>query len=81
MRSSMLLHRRLPARRADHERAARAGRGGLPDHVLEGIQVKTRHWIADIHTGEQSESNLQMAAKAARQALARAESSGRRSIC
>jgi 3-oxoacyl-[acyl-carrier-protein] synthase III len=46
--------------------------GSLPDDVLEGIQVKTRHWIADPLTGEQSETNSQMAAKAARQALERA---------
>jgi 3-oxoacyl-[acyl-carrier-protein] synthase-3 len=43
--------------------------GGLPDEVLEGLQVKTRHWIADPATGEQTETNSQMAAKAARQAL------------
>ncbi len=47
--------------------------GPLPDDVLEGIQVKTRHWVADLHTGEQSETNSQMAAKAALQALERAE--------
>jgi 3-oxoacyl-[acyl-carrier-protein] synthase-3 len=43
--------------------------GGLPDDVLEGLQVKTRHWIADPETGEQTETNSDMAAKAARQAL------------
>ncbi len=43
--------------------------GGLPDDVLEGLQVKTRHWIADPRTGEQSETNSEMAAKAATQAL------------
>jgi 3-oxoacyl-[acyl-carrier-protein] synthase-3 len=43
--------------------------GGLPEDVLEGLQVKTRHWIADPATGEQSETNSEMAVKAARQAL------------
>ncbi|MGA2925169.1 MAG: 3-oxoacyl-ACP synthase III family protein [Solirubrobacteraceae bacterium] len=43
--------------------------GGLPDDVLEGLQVKTRHWIADPLTGEQSETNSEMATKATRQAL------------
>ena len=37
--------------------------GGLPDDVLEGLQVKTRHWIADPRTGEQSETNSEMAAR------------------
>ncbi len=46
--------------------------GGLPDDVLEGLQVKTRHWIADPRTGEQSETNAEMATKAAREALSRA---------
>ena len=43
--------------------------GGLPDDVLEGLQVKTRHWIADPRTGEQGETNAEMAGKAAKQAL------------
>jgi 3-oxoacyl-[acyl-carrier-protein] synthase-3 len=43
--------------------------GGVPDDVLEGLQVKTRHWLADPRTGEQSGSNSEMAAKAATQAL------------
>ncbi len=43
--------------------------GGLPDDILEGLQVKTRHWIADPKTGEQGETNSDMAAKAAKQAL------------
>ena len=43
--------------------------GGLPADVLEGIQVETRHWIADPHTGEQSESNSDMACKAVTEAL------------
>jgi 3-oxoacyl-[acyl-carrier-protein] synthase-3 len=47
--------------------------GPLPDDVLEGIQVKTRHWIADPHTGEQTELNSELATKACRQALERAD--------
>jgi 3-oxoacyl-[acyl-carrier-protein] synthase-3 len=43
--------------------------GPLPDDVLEGIQVKTRHWIADPDTGAQSESNSEMASKAISEAL------------
>lgn len=43
--------------------------GGLPEDILAGLQVKTRHWIADPRTGEQSETNRDMAAKAATQAL------------
>ena len=74
MRSAMLLATgaHLPGEPITNEQLEQVA-GGLPDDVLEGIQVKTRHWIADLHTGEQSESNSQMAAKAARQALARAE--------
>ena len=37
--------------------------GGLPEDVLEGLQVKTRHWIADPRTGEQGETNAEMAAR------------------
>ena len=74
MRSAVLLATGayLPGEPITNEQLEQVA-GGLPDEVLEGIQVKTRHWIADLHTGEQSESNSQMAAKAARQALARAE--------
>ena len=61
----------LPGEPIDNETLARVA-GPLPDEVLEGIQVKTRHWIADPYTGEQSESNSQMAAKAGGQALERA---------
>ncbi len=43
--------------------------GGVPEDVLEGLQVKTRHWIADPRTGEQGETNAEMAGKAAKQAL------------
>jgi 3-oxoacyl-[acyl-carrier-protein] synthase-3 len=47
--------------------------GGVPEDVLEGLQVKTRHWLADPRTGEQSDSNSGMATKAVEQALARAD--------
>jgi 3-oxoacyl-[acyl-carrier-protein] synthase III len=43
--------------------------GGVPDDILEGLQTKYRHWIADIATGEQSESNSDMATKAISEAL------------
>jgi 3-oxoacyl-[acyl-carrier-protein] synthase III len=74
MRSAVLLATgaHLPGEPIDNEQLERVA-GSLPAEVLEGIQVKTRHWIADPETGEQSETNSQMAAKAARQALARAE--------
>jgi 3-oxoacyl-[acyl-carrier-protein] synthase-3 len=73
MRSAVLLATgaHLPGEPITNEQLERVA-GSLPDEVLEGIQVKTRHWVADPHTGEQSETNSQMAAKAARQALARA---------
>jgi 3-oxoacyl-[acyl-carrier-protein] synthase III len=47
--------------------------GPLPDAVLEGIQVKTRHWVVDPETGEHRFGNSEMAASAALQALGRAE--------
>jgi 3-oxoacyl-[acyl-carrier-protein] synthase-3 len=43
--------------------------GELPAEVLDALQVKTRHWLADPRTGDQSETNSEMATKAARQAL------------
>jgi 3-oxoacyl-[acyl-carrier-protein] synthase-3 len=46
--------------------------GGVPEDVLEGLQVKTRHWMVDPVTGDHNESNSEMATKAARQALDRA---------
>lgn len=46
--------------------------GPLPDDILEGIQVKTRHWIVDPDTGDHREHNSELALKAARQALDRA---------
>lgn len=46
--------------------------GPLPDDVLEGIQVRTRHWIVDPDTGEHRINNSRMAERASRQALERA---------
>lgn len=46
--------------------------GPLPEDILEGIQVQTRHWIIDPATGEHTTSNSAMALDAARQALERA---------
>jgi 3-oxoacyl-[acyl-carrier-protein] synthase-3 len=43
--------------------------GGLPEDVLEGIQVKTRHWMVDPATGEHYVGNTDMAYNAAKQAL------------
>ena len=43
--------------------------GPLPEDILEGIQVKRRHWIIDPATGEHRTSNTEMATKAAEQAL------------
>jgi 3-oxoacyl-[acyl-carrier-protein] synthase III len=73
MRSAVLLATggHLPGDPITNEQLERVA-GSLPDEILEGIQVKTRHWVADLHTGAQSETNSQMAAKAGRQALSRA---------
>jgi 3-oxoacyl-[acyl-carrier-protein] synthase-3 len=46
--------------------------GPLPADVLEGLQTRRRHWLADPATGEHTTSNSRMAAAAARDALARA---------
>ena len=46
--------------------------GQLPRDVLEGIQVKTRHWMVDPATGERRINNTEMAHRAVRQALDRA---------
>ncbi|MEX0658274.1 MAG: 3-oxoacyl-ACP synthase III family protein [Egibacteraceae bacterium] len=46
--------------------------GPLPDEVLEGIQVKTRHWMVDPKTGEHRFANSEMAFNAAVTALDRA---------
>lgn len=47
--------------------------GPLPEDILEGIQVKRRHWMIDPDTGEHTTSNSAMATEAARGALADAE--------
>lgn len=47
--------------------------GPLPEDILEGIQVKQRHWMIDPATGEHTTSNTEMATAAARAALAEAE--------
>jgi 3-oxoacyl-[acyl-carrier-protein] synthase III len=46
--------------------------GPLPDDVLEGIQVRTRHWMIDPATGTHLINNSRMAERASRQALERA---------
>lgn len=46
--------------------------GPLPEDILEGLQVRTRHWIIDPATGEHTIANSEMAHRAARQALERA---------
>jgi 3-oxoacyl-[acyl-carrier-protein] synthase III len=46
--------------------------GPLPDDVLEGIEVRRRHWIVDPRTGEHHTGTAEMATAAARQALDRA---------
>src|SRR5262245_51071024 len=46
--------------------------GPLPDDILEGIQVETRHWMIDPATGEHQINNSEMATKAAEDALAAA---------
>ena len=58
----------LPGDPIDNETMERLA-GGVPDDVLEGLQVKTRHWCVDPETGEHLESNSDMAAKAVREAL------------
>jgi 3-oxoacyl-[acyl-carrier-protein] synthase-3 len=58
----------LPGDPIDNETVARLA-GSLPDDILEGLQVKTRHWAADPETGEHRASNSGMAADAAREAL------------
>jgi 3-oxoacyl-[acyl-carrier-protein] synthase-3 len=46
--------------------------GPVPEDILAGLQVQTRHWMVDPSTGEHRESNSEMAFKAADQALKRA---------
>jgi 3-oxoacyl-[acyl-carrier-protein] synthase III len=58
----------LPGDPIDNETLERLA-GGLPDEVLEGLQVKTRHWVVDPETGEHTTSNSEMAANAAKEAL------------
>jgi 3-oxoacyl-[acyl-carrier-protein] synthase-3 len=58
----------LPGDPIDNETMERLA-GGVPEDVLEGLQVKTRHWCVDPETGEHLESNSDMAAKAVREAL------------
>ena len=43
--------------------------GPLPPDILEGIQVRTRHWMIDPGSGEHVINNSQMAVAAARDAL------------
>ena len=47
--------------------------GPLPEDILEGIQVKQRHWMIDPATGEHQISNSEMATEAVRRALDAAE--------
>ena len=46
--------------------------GPLPPDILEGIQVKTRHWMVDTRTGDHKEANSDLAYKAVKEALGRA---------
>ncbi len=46
--------------------------GPLPEEVLEGLQVKSRHWIIDPATGEHRHSNSELAYRATVRALERA---------
>ncbi|HUG86324.1 MAG TPA: 3-oxoacyl-ACP synthase III family protein [Euzebya sp.] len=46
--------------------------GPLPADILDGIQVRTRHWIVDLDTFEHTIANSEMAYRAAAQALQRA---------
>ncbi|MDO0937277.1 3-oxoacyl-[acyl-carrier-protein] synthase III C-terminal domain-containing protein [Streptomyces sp. DG2A-72] len=61
----------LPGDPIDNDTLARLA-GPLPEDVLEGIQVRRRHWMADPATGEHRTSTSKMATAAARQALERA---------
>jgi 3-oxoacyl-[acyl-carrier-protein] synthase-3 len=47
--------------------------GPLPEDILEGIQVKRRHWLIDPDTGEHRTTNSDMATAAVREALESAE--------
>ena len=43
--------------------------GGVPEDVLEGLQVKTRHWCVDTETGQHNTSNSEMAYRAVEEAI------------
>lgn len=43
--------------------------GPVPEDILEGLQVKTRHWSVDPETGEHLISNSEMAYRAVQEAL------------
>jgi hypothetical protein len=58
----------LPGDPIDNEEMERLA-GPVPEDVLEGLQVKTRHWCVDPNTGEHLESNSDMAYKAVVEAL------------
>jgi 3-oxoacyl-[acyl-carrier-protein] synthase III len=62
----------LPGDPIDNEQMEELA-GPVPDDVLEGLQVKTRHWCVDPRTGEHLETNTDMAYKAVREALELAE--------
>lgn len=47
--------------------------GPLPEDILEGIQVKRRHWMVDPATGEHLINNSAMAVESTRRALAAAD--------
>jgi 3-oxoacyl-[acyl-carrier-protein] synthase-3 len=58
----------LPGDPIDNETMERLA-GPVPDDVLEGLQVKTRHWCVNPETGEHLEGNTEMAHKAIVEAL------------
>lgn len=58
----------LPGEPITNEQVERLA-GGLPEDVLEGLQVKTRHWCVDTETGEHATSNSEMAYRAVEEAL------------
>ena len=52
--------------------------GELPPDILEGIQVKRRHWIADLETGAHKINNSEMAVEASRSTHWQVQASVRR---
>ena len=58
----------LPGQPISNEDLQRVA-GELPEDILEGLQTKQRYWIADIDTGEQAQSNSDMAYEAIVEAL------------